>query len=66
MYSITEDKTTIENEEKTVYGIYYDNEYYIKDVSPNKAEVERLVRLFNQNNLAPYQMYDAICDVIDC
>ena len=29
MYQITEEKRAFENEEKTVYGIYYDDEYNV-------------------------------------
>lgn len=65
MYQLTEEKKVVENKEYTVYGIRYDDEYSVDDVAADKAEVERMVELFNSSGLAPYQLYDAVCDITD-
>ena len=40
MYQITEEKRAFENEEKTVYGIYYDDEYNVDlEITKTTGEV---------------------------
>jgi hypothetical protein len=65
MYRIIEGKVTIENESHIVYGIYFNDEYQISDVSPDKEAVLLLIENFNRYGLAPYQLYDAVSDAID-
>lgn len=65
MYYLTDEKIMIENEKRTVYGIRYDNEIYLSDVSANKEEVEHFVTLFNAQELAPYQLIDVVADMTD-
>jgi hypothetical protein len=64
MYRLTKEKKVIENEEQTVYGIQC-GEYGVSDVSASREETERLIELFNQNNLSPCQLYETVCDIID-
>lgn len=60
MYTITEEKTIIENHEYTVYGIRYGNEYYVKDVSDDKRMVERFVEDCNRYRLDPIHLYEKL------
>lgn len=65
MYKITEDIIIFENKEYITYGVKYDNEFYIDDVSLNKKEVEKLVRLCNDGELHPIHLYDIIEDFLE-
>ena len=64
MYCITEEKRKIENEEKVVYGIQYNDEKPIQDISVNKADVEQLVQMCNDGKLAPYQLREVVDDFL--
>lgn len=64
MYQLTEEKRAFENEEKRVYGIYYNDEYYVSDVSVNRSVVEELVEKYNKYNLDPIHLHDAIEDFL--
>lgn len=63
MYTITEEKITIENVEATVYGIRC-GEIRIDDISTDKQLVENLVNLCNEGDLAPYQLMDVVEDIL--
>lgn len=63
MYSITEEKIVIEGKEHTVYGIMCE-EAHISDVSTDKGEVERLVKLCNDGGLEPSHLFDVVADFI--
>lgn len=65
MYSITVGRKIVENEQKTVYGIMYNGECLIKDVSNDRNEVEQMIALFNAKDLAPYQLSDVLHDIIE-
>lgn len=65
MYFITKEKRIFEDEEYTVYGIRYDDEIHISDISANRNEVKKLVKMFNDGGLASYQMHDVLLDMID-
>ena len=54
-----------ENEEKTVYGIYYDDEYNVSNVSANKSTVEGLVEKYNKYKLDPIHLHDVIEDFLE-
>lgn len=64
MYKMTEDKIMEDCKEYITYGIWYDDEFHVKDVSLNKKEVEELVQLCNDGNLHPIHLYDVVEDVI--
>ncbi|MGN0108453.1 MAG: DUF6514 family protein [Hominilimicola sp.] len=63
MYKVTEGRCVVEGEEYVVYGICY-GEYNIADISTDRAKVEKMVRLFNSEELSPCHMYDVIYDMI--
>ena len=65
MYQITEEKRAFENQEKTVYGIYYDDEYNVSNVSANKSTVEGLVEKYNKYKLDPIHLHDVIEDFLE-
>ena len=65
MYTITEEKKIVENTQYTVYGIRYNNEYHIHDVSGDREAVERLANSFNRYRLDPLHLYDAVMDFIE-
>ncbi|MCI8403795.1 MAG: hypothetical protein HFE49_02710 [Clostridia bacterium] len=60
MYTVTEEKKTIENKNCLVYGIRYDDEYYVKDVSADKAKVKHLTEMYNRYGLSPTHLYEAV------
>ena len=64
MYEVTEGQYIIEGKEYLVYGIRYDDEHNIADISTDRAKVEEMVGLFNSAELAPCHMYDVIYDMI--
>ena len=64
MYKITVEEKIVENKQRTVYGIMYNDECFVTDVSNDKAEVERMVELFNDNDLAPCHLLDVLEDMI--
>ena len=64
MYTITEDKKTIENKDYLVYGIRYDDEYCVRDVSSDKAAIERLISDCNKYDLDPIHLRDVVEDFI--
>lgn len=64
MYKIAEDKIIMEDNEYITYGISYDDEFYVKDISLNKEEIVQLIQLCNDGNLHPIHLYDVVEDFI--
>ncbi len=64
MYEVTEGRCIVEGKEYVVYGICYNDEYNIADISTDRAKVEEMVRLFNSAELSPCHMRDVIYDMI--
>ena len=64
MYEVTEGRCIVEGKECVVYGICYNDEYNIADISTDRAKVEEMVRLFNSAELSPCHMRDVIYDMI--
>ncbi len=65
MYKVTEGKTTIDNIEYTTYGIWYDEEFHVNDISVNREDIENLLCLCNAENLDPIHLYDVVTDFIE-
>lgn len=64
MYKVKEGKTTIDNKEYTTYGIWYNEEFHIDDISVDRANIENLLRLCNTHELDPIHLYDVVTDFI--
>ena len=64
MYTVTKDKAVIEDIEVVVYGIRYDDECSVSDISTDKSAVEKLADDFNRYGLDPIHLYDAIEDFL--
>ncbi|MCI8404091.1 MAG: hypothetical protein HFE49_04235 [Clostridia bacterium] len=65
MYVITEEKKIIDNKERAVYGIRYDDEYFISDISADRESVTKLVSDFNAYKLDPVHLGDMAEDFIN-
>ena len=65
MYKLSRGESEVEGGKYTVYGIYYNEEYYIEDISTDKEAVMELIALLNSNDLAPYQLYDVVEDLLN-
>lgn len=64
MYKLTNKQVEIEGTTYTVYGISYDDEFYVEDISPDRTKVEGLVADCNKYSLDPVHLYDIIEDFI--
>lgn len=64
MYKVIKDKITVEGKEYTTYGMSYSDDLCIKDISTDKAAVEKLVTLCNEGELDPNHLYDLAEDFI--
>ncbi|MCI8404722.1 MAG: hypothetical protein HFE49_07440 [Clostridia bacterium] len=64
MYKVTEEKTTIDNKEHTTYGIWYNDEFHVNDISVNREYVENLLQLCIAEQLSPIHLYDVVTDFI--
>lgn len=65
MYTVTEKKKIIDNKDCFVYGIQYNNVFYIQDISADRMIVEQLVHKYNKYNLQPIHLHDAIEDFLE-
>lgn len=64
MYTLTEEQKILEEQEYTAYGIRYDDEYSINDVSEDKEAVKRLVADCNKYKLDPVHLRDVVEDFL--
>lgn len=64
MYTLTEENKILEEQEYTAYGIRYDDEYIINDVSEDKEAVRRLVADCNKYELDPVHLRDVVEDFL--
>ena len=64
MYFLTKDKVYVEGKEYTVYGMRYDDELVVGDLSTDLDKVKELVRKCNEYQLEPIHMFDVIDDFI--
>ncbi|MBQ8300402.1 MAG: hypothetical protein IJX57_00310 [Clostridia bacterium] len=65
MFKLTEGMTTVENEERIVYGIRYNDEYYIEDISADREKTEQMVEMFNRLELSPCHLHDVVEDMLE-
>ena len=65
MFKLTEGMTTVENEERIVYGIRYNDEYYIEDISEDREKTEQMVEMFNRLELSPCHLRDVVEDMLE-
>lgn len=61
MYKLTEEKTRVDGVEYTLYGIVCEG-ICVKDISTEKTEVERLLKLINNHKLEPIHLLDVLED----
>lgn len=64
MYTITANEKIIENKKCVVYGIRYDDVYYVNDISADRGTIERLVKDYNKYDLKPIHLHDEIEDFL--
>ncbi len=64
MYTLTEEKKILEEQEYVAYGIRYNSEYCIDDVSADKEAVKRLVANCNKYELDPVHLRDVVEDFL--
>ncbi len=65
MYKVTKEKKSFEGEECFVYGICFDDTDCVSDISTIKAAVEHLADLFNEHDLSPLHLRDAVEDFMN-
>lgn len=64
MYRVIEDKIVVEGIEHITYGIYYNDTFYVKNISTDKEAVIRLTSLCNMGRLDPIQLDDVVEDFL--
>lgn len=66
MYEVIESKIILEGEtQETTYGLRHDDGTVFRDISADRAEVERLAKNFTEQGLTPDQLEDVLIDMID-
>lgn len=64
MYFLTKKTITVENGEYTVYGMMYNDELRVDDISTDVQKVRTLVDSCNSHSLDPIHMFDVVEDFI--
>lgn len=65
MFKLTEGEVTVEDEERVVYGIRYDDKHYIEDVSADRERAEQIVEMLNRLELSPCHLRDVVEDILE-
>lgn len=64
MYRVIEDKIIVEGIECCTYGIFYNDLFYVKDLSTDKDKVASLASLCNEGGLNPIHLNDIVEDFL--
>lgn len=65
MYKVLESKIELEGKEEIVYDLQHEDGTTVKNVSPNKAEAERLADYYTKAGLSSIHLKEAVSDMID-
>lgn len=65
MYELTETSKVVEGANVTVYGIKYDDEHSVPDISTSKAEVEGILETIIKNDCDPCHLKDVVEDFLN-
>lgn len=62
MYILTDEKKIIEGRECTVYGVRFNDEFFVRDISADRAAAEKFAEKCNKYSLDPVHLRDAAED----
>lgn len=65
MYKVLESKIELEGKEEIVYSLQHEDGTTINNVSPNRAEAERLADYYTKAGLSPIHLKEVVSDMID-
>lgn len=65
MYTVIESKIELEGKVESVYGLQHADGTRIDNVSPNRAEAERLAEYYTKMKLSPWNLEEVVPDMLD-
>lgn len=64
MYNLCEKIIVIDGKPIISYGICFNNDIFFEDISTEKCDVEKLIEIFNEENVLPVYAPELIEDFI--
>lgn len=65
MYEVIESRVMVDEREEVTYSLRHTDGTVVEDVSPNRAEAERLAAYFNERGVSSWNLEEIAIDEID-